>query len=96
MFNKPFKQPIAFYHFKELSEDELLGITAIEFFERYEINSITTKHLGHDNLIRCSAYDHEFIVKPYNGRSDWELLLKRLERAKYNVFTLIERPPEKG
>ena len=95
MFNNPFKKPVAFYNFKELSKDELLGITAIEFFERYKVKTLTTHHLGHENLICCHTDEHEFIVKPYDGKCDWELLIKRLERAQYGVFTLIERPPEK-
>ena len=78
-----------------LEEDDLLSISIIDFFERYNIKSIDTKYRNNDNLICCKAYDTEFVVKPYRGKADWELLLKRLELAEvYQNFQLIERTPD--
>ena len=92
---KQFSNPLVHYSgLKEIDEDELLSIPLVSFFIRYPIESITTKYRGHDNLICVKAYDREFIVKPYEGKQDWELMLKKLERAKYGVFTEIERSRE--
>lgn len=73
------------------SKEDLLDIGFIQCFERYEIQSITVDPMNHTGVIRCQAYDNDIIVKPYNGKYDWELLLRRLERCKHGVFTPIVR-----
>lgn len=76
------------------NKEDLMSIGFIQAFQRYEIQEIVFDVSNHDGVISCKAYGNEFVIKPHNGQYDWELLLRRLERAKHGNFVTIVRKEE--
>ena len=51
-----------------------------KFFQHYGIRALAIDYHGVPNQLCAEAMAIRFVVPPYNGKPDWELLLLKLER----------------
>ena len=66
---------------------EMMGI----LYSEYDIEFIQNGYQGVENQIYVPAMDTYFVVRPFEGKPDWDLLLMKLERYKRGYRRDIRR-----
>lgn len=65
-----------------------------KFFEHYRIRALVIDYHGVRNQLCAEAMGIRFVVEPFNGKADWELLFLKLERWKNGNKRDIRRARE--